>query len=101
MGTQIEWNGTIHSSQIAGFIRKEMHPDSAYQGEMDALFIIGRLIRERRIHAFTYNELRFEGWSRVIGERGFFNALADCAVEHCNHHLNDHVSSRPARSPIT
>jgi len=83
VSTQIEWNGTIHSNQISGFVRRKMHCDSAYQAEIDALFTIGRLIRERRIYAFTYTELMFEGWRRVIGERAF-DALADCPVEHCD-----------------
>jgi hypothetical protein len=71
------------SSQTAGFVRKKMHIDSAYQAEIDALFTIGRLIRERRIDAFTYVELMFESWRRVIGERAF-DALADCPVEQCD-----------------
>jgi len=83
VSTQIEWNGTIQSNQIVGFVRKKMHSDSAYQAEIDALFTIGRLIRERHIYAFTYTELMFEGWNRIIGERAF-DALADCPVEHCD-----------------
>jgi hypothetical protein len=83
VGSQIEWGGSVHSSQIAGFVRKKVHPDSDYQAQVDALFTIGRLIREGHIQAFTYSELMFEGWSRVIGERAF-DALADCPVKHCD-----------------
>src|SRR4051812_8258511 len=82
VATKNEWNGTNHSRLIAGFRRKRNHPDPAYQAEVDALFTIGRLIRERRIRAFTYIELMCERWSRAIGERAF-DALADCPVERC------------------
>jgi hypothetical protein len=82
MTTQIQWGGAIHASHIAGFVRKKIHPDSTYQAEIDALFTIGRLIRNDYLQAFTYNELRFEGWRRVIGEVAY-DALAGCEVKHC------------------
>src|SRR6202012_4231739 len=81
--SQFEWGGTIHYGQIAGFVRKKIHPDLDYQAQIDALFTIGRLIREGHIQAFTYSELMFEGWKRIIGEIAF-DALADCHVEHCD-----------------
>jgi hypothetical protein len=82
MTTQIEWGGAIHATHIAGFVRKKIHPDSTYQAEIDALFTIGRLIRNDHLQAFTYNELLFEGWNRVMGVVAY-DALAGCEVKHC------------------
>ena len=83
VATQVEWNATIYPIQIAGFVRKEMDSNPNYQAEIDALFTVGRVIRMRRIYAFTYMELMSGGWRRVIGERAF-HAFGDCPVEHCD-----------------
>jgi len=80
--TEIFWNGSNHSVQLAGFVRKKIHPDTAYQNEIDALFTIGRMIRERRVRAFSYIELSFEKIKRQMGESAF-DALADCPIERC------------------
>src|SRR5438067_2324638 len=81
--TEVAGNGGNHSVQLAGFVRKRVHPDTAYQDQIDALFTIGRLIRERRIRAFSYIELSFERMKSQIGESAF-DALADCPIERCN-----------------
>lgn len=71
------------SCYLAGFVRKKEHEDVAYQREMDALFTVGRLIRESQIQAFSYVELTFESWKRPIEERAF-DALADCLIRDCD-----------------
>lgn len=74
----------IHNQQyqVYGFIRKELDPNPEYQAQKNSLFTIGRLIREKTVAAFTYNELRYESLNRVIGVSEF-DALADCPVMHC------------------
>ena len=81
--SHFEWNGMPDSCQVAGFMRKPLHRDPAYQAEIDALFTIGRLIRERHLEAFIYVELKFESWKRYIGEMAF-DALAGCSIRHCD-----------------
>jgi len=69
-------------NQVWGFVRKTLDPDREYQSQIDALFTVGRLIREKRIEAFTYCELMFESFNRVIGETAF-DAFAGCARSDC------------------
>lgn len=72
-----------HSVYLTGFVRKKEHQDTAYQSNIDALFTVGRLIREGQIHAYSYGELRFESWRRPIGETAF-DALAECLIGDCD-----------------
>lgn len=65
---------------VAGFVRR---PDTHDPNELDALYTIGRLIREDRLHAFSYRELQIESWRRRADEMAF-NALAGCSIQHCN-----------------
>jgi hypothetical protein len=76
-------DGNLHSVQQLGLVRRKADPNFAYQSQMDALFTIGRLIRERRIYGFTYAELSLEGWKRNVGEQAF-DALGDCKIESCH-----------------
>ena len=69
--TEVVRDGNLHSVQQLGLVRRKADPDVAYQSQMDALFTIGRLIRERRIYGFTYAELSLEGWKRDVGEQAF------------------------------
>lgn len=70
------------NNQVWGFARKAPDPNKEYQSQMDGLFTVGRLIREKRFEAFTYCELMFESFNRIIGERAF-DALAGCPRSNC------------------
>lgn len=69
--------------EVYGVVRKQIDANAEYQSQKDALFTIGRLIREKQIDAFTYGELMLESWNRAIGLREF-DALANCVVRQCD-----------------
>jgi hypothetical protein len=62
-----------------GFIRKQSTHDP---NELEALFTVGRLIREDRLLAFSYEELQIESRRRFPDEMTF-NALAGCKMQTC------------------
>jgi hypothetical protein len=68
--------------QVWGVVRKKLDPNSEYQSQIDSLFTVGRLIREKQVEAFTYRELMYESFSRIIG-MSEFDALAGCAIADC------------------
>jgi hypothetical protein len=68
--------------EVCGFVRKKLDPNGEYQAQKDALFTVGRLIREGQIEAFSYRELGYEGMKRFIGE-SVFDALDHCRVTDC------------------
>lgn len=78
-----KWGPNSHQYDEPGFIRKPADSNKSRQDELDALFTIGRLIREKRIEAFSYIELKFESW-RGTGRATKFNALVDCDVKTCS-----------------
>lgn len=69
--------------QVYGVVRKKIDANSEYQNQKNALFTVGRLIRESRFKAFTYGELMLESWNRAIGIKEF-DALAGCTVPQCD-----------------
>jgi hypothetical protein len=67
---------------IHGFVRKPPHQNAHYQAQIDALFTIGRLIRQGCIEAYKYSEIQYE-----VG-RGYMHgpacdALKGCTIESC------------------
>jgi hypothetical protein len=68
--------------QVWGVVRKKLDPNEEYQSQMDSLFTVGRLIREKQVEAFTYRELMYESFNRIIG-MSEFDALAGCAMVDC------------------
>jgi len=77
-----QWGGLEITERITGLIRKEADKNEGRQREIDALFTVGRMIREKRVGAFSYPELNFErirGRGRELG----FNALNGCEVKAC------------------
>ncbi len=75
------WGENSYLTNIPGLMRKEPRKD-VQQRQKEALFTIGRLIREERIEAYTYAELTFE---QVRGkfEHSRFNALENCNIRRC------------------
>jgi hypothetical protein len=80
---KILWGDTRQTLDIHGFIRKAPHKDKNYQDQIDALFTIGRLIKEEKIIAYDYVEILFERF-RAKGKIPDFNALRDCKLHKCN-----------------
>jgi|AntRauTorckE6833_2_1112554.scaffolds.fasta_scaffold07239_2 hypothetical protein len=78
----IQWGDLNVSAVVSGF-RKKTHDDHEYQEQIDALFTIGRLIRERKVIGFTYDELDFER-IRGPGQEPEFNAFSGCTIERCS-----------------
>jgi hypothetical protein len=79
--TTVHWGDKVQSLPVHGFVRKVAHPDN--QPEYDALFTVGRLIRERLIEAYTYDEVHFE----VVRGKGLLpdgNALQNCNIRRCS-----------------
>ena len=67
---------------VHGLVRKEPHQDAEYQRQVEALFTVGRLIREGRISAYDYSEIDCEG-ARAGTRVQEFNALLGCAIDAC------------------
>jgi hypothetical protein len=68
---------------VLGFERKPLHRDAEYQAQMDALYTVGRLIREKKIEAYSYGELLVESMNDWLGE-SVYDALYRCAVAYCD-----------------
>jgi hypothetical protein len=88
--TAMHWGGTYQVSDVRGFTRKKPHRDVNYQLQMEALFTIGRLIRENAITAYTCWELECEKFRDQIG-LGVCNALKGCKVHKCQAAINRSV----------
>jgi hypothetical protein len=79
----IRWGPRNVIASTHGWTRKAPDSNRDFQHQKNCLFTIGRLIREQRIEAYTYNELVFErarGRPRVLE----FNALKGCNVHSCS-----------------
>ncbi len=74
---EVNWGGKLHAVDVVGYRRKPALKDENQQSEMEALFTVGRLIRENKIHAFSYIELVFEK-IRGRGRIQECNALKNC-----------------------
>lgn len=68
--------------KVLGVVRKGPHHDAAFQAQVDLLFTVGRLIREKHIEAFTYSEFRCESMEQFIGDP-MLDALAECDIHTC------------------
>ncbi len=79
--TSLLW-GNKAPTFLHGFVRKDLVGKVGYLKQMEALFTVGRLIREGRIEAYDYNEIRFE---RARGSTGLgaCNALHGCKIHSC------------------
>ena len=80
--TSVRWGDTDQVVPVHGLIRKVPDKNVEYQRHKEALFTVGRLIREGRIEAYTYIELLFERM-RGRGRIQEFNALQGCNIHEC------------------
>jgi hypothetical protein len=81
--TRVRWGRTDQTIEVHGVARKPPVTDIDYQQQKEALFTIGRLIREGRIEAFDYWEIQCERWrgTPTIQE---CNALRGCDIRSCD-----------------
>lgn len=79
---EILWGSHKILVPIHGFRRKPPHENDEYQRQINAIFTIGRLIREGRISAYTSNEIRIESFRRRCTIKAFY-ALKDCNISNC------------------
>lgn len=77
----ISWGRQNITLPIAGAVRKPLDADSSRQAEIDALFTVGRLIREGMVEAFRYHEVMVE---ICRGKNAsWINALKKCKILDC------------------
>lgn len=74
--------GDIRETVVEPGYRKRVFENETHQKEVDALVTVGRLIREGKVEAFTYNELEFESFRRPVTIKAF-NALSGCQISRC------------------
>ena len=79
---ELLWGSHKILEPIHGFRRKPPHENDEYQRQINAIFTIGRLIREGRISAYFSNEIQFESYRRRCTIKTF-NALKDCNISKC------------------
>jgi hypothetical protein len=75
------WGNKQIPIRLAGYGKKVSH-SAALQEEIDAIVTVGRLIREGKIAAYTYSELKAEALRRSATVKAF-NSLAGCQISSC------------------
>jgi hypothetical protein len=75
------WGNKKIPIPLVGY-RKKVSNNTALQEEIDAIVTIGRLIREEKVAAYTYSELRTEALRRPPTVKAF-NSLAGCHINSC------------------
>lgn len=75
------WGNKAIPVKVVGYRKKEVD-DTSLQKEIDAIFTIGRLIRENIVTAYTYSELRLEAFRRTPKVKAF-NSLKSCHISSC------------------
>jgi len=80
--TSVRWGNTEHVLPVQGFIRKAPDSNLEERAQKEALFTIGRLIREGRMEAHRYIEIFFEGM-RGRTALSIGNALHGCNIREC------------------
>jgi hypothetical protein len=78
----VGWGGRESVLEVHGLERKKPDQDAEYQKQKDALFTVGRLIREGKIEAYSSIEIDFEHFrgTATIQE---LNALRGCQIHKC------------------
>jgi hypothetical protein len=79
--TPVRWSDGSALS-VSGLKRKRPDENEDYRKQKEALFTVGRMIREQKIEAYTYNEIDFETFRGRAGIQEF-NALQGCAFRSC------------------
>jgi hypothetical protein len=79
---RVGWGGRESVLEVHGLKRKNPGQDPDYQKQKDALFTVGRLIREGEIEAYSSVEIDFEHF-RGTAPLQEFNALRGCQIHRC------------------
>jgi hypothetical protein len=82
MQTAVHWGDSDLVLPVQGLVRKAPQKNAEYQSQVEALFTVGRLIREGRIEAYDYSEILFERM-RPRTEVQAYNALQGCTIHRC------------------
>lgn len=80
--TPLPWGMQQEVIPVHGLFRKLPHNDPIYQKQIEALFTVGRLIREEHLQAYNYIEIRIETARDREGVQEF-NALQGCTIHRC------------------
>ncbi|MBZ5667359.1 MAG: hypothetical protein LAO30_22500, partial [Acidobacteriia bacterium] len=91
--TTINWGGAAQTSDVHGLMRKPPDENTEYQEQKEALFTVGRLIREGKIEAFDYWEIRCERLRGTPSNQAW-NALRCCDVRNCSPAIRRSIFSR-------
>jgi len=75
------WGNKKIPIPLVGY-RKKVSNNPVLQEQIDAIVTIGRLIREGKVSAYTYSELRTEALRRSATAKAF-NSLAGCHINSC------------------
>lgn len=79
---RVGWGGRESVLEVHGLKSKKPGQDADYQKQKEALFTVGRLIREGEIEAYTSIEIDFERFRGTVGIQEF-NALRGCQIHKC------------------
>ena len=80
--TEVLWGDIREIKDVYGYKRKAPHADKEYQSQIEAIFTVGRLIREGKIKAYDYIEIFFEKM-RDKSKIHVFNAMKNCQIHRC------------------
>lgn len=80
---EVPWGRSKVSIPLSGYRKKASEQNPESQKQIDALFTIGRLIREQKIEAFTSEEIEVELF-RGRPRNPDLNAFENCAFDRCS-----------------
>ena len=79
----VRWGSVESVFEVHGLKRKQPNKSEEYRKQEEAMFTVGRMIREKKIEACTSIEIEFERF-RGTSEIQEFNALQGCTVHPCD-----------------
>jgi hypothetical protein len=79
----VRWGESTQLITLCGLTRKAQSANPDFERQKEALFTIGRLMREKQIDAYEYWEITFEKL-RDHPRIPEFNALRGCSVAYCD-----------------
>ena len=79
----ILWGDTENTFSIKGIVKKETPQNTERKKQIEALFTIGRLIRESKIQPYIYSEIMAENARGRRPNQNFY-ALQGCNIQRCD-----------------
>lgn len=83
MMTEVKWSNGSMKAPVLGFQRKRPSDNKEHQKQIDALYTIGRLVREGQIRPYEYCEIMFEGIRGRMQPPAPCDAFEGCKAENC------------------